>query len=339
MEVRYISNFLNEYDFEELDYYNDSTLSNLNSYIYNNVDVSYWNKGDMVRVKLERYGNKEWYDNRGLYFWDGSRLLMPSYEGGVNYYGSNEYEIDQQTNRFGVVPSNLQFIYDYEPNEPLCEDGLMKSKVMYSNLSNYYDEICESHSRHIINGDIFSMADFYANGKRYILMFFGELNEQVQEYLCNNHPYDFDVEGILDDLNCGVDIYNIYDTKGSCSDDFHFFIPSEFLSINFNDNVCSRLNQYCKNSQSKNKKSKGKKYQNQIINKNNTNVRQRCISVTNKGVACSRMAKDGSEYCGIHYGGVAVSQCISMTAKGIQCGRDVKSGYDYCNIHLKKNKH
>jgi hypothetical protein len=263
---------------------------------------------------------------------------MPFYNGHINRYGTNEYEIDQQTNRFGVVPNNIQFIYDYDPNEVLCEDGLLKSKVMYSNLSNYYDEICSSHSRHIVNGEIFSMADFYANGKRYILMFFGEMNCQIKQYLCNNRPYDFDAEGILEDLCCGIDIYNIYDTKDSCSDDYHIFIPSHFININFDDVICNKFNNYCNRNQSRNMKSKGKKYQNEIHN-NSKKVRNKCISVTNKGVACSRMAKDGSEYCGIHYNGIEVSQCISVTAKGVQCGRDVKTGYDYCSIHLKKNKY
>lgn len=340
MQVHYISNFLNEYDMDELDYYNDSVLSDLNCYIRDNVDTSYWNTNDMIRVKLERYGDNEWYDNKGLYFWDGYKLILPFYNGTINYYGSDEYEFDQQLNRFGFVPNHMQFIRDYTPDEPLCEDGLFKSKVMFSNLSMFYDDIYESHSRHIVNGSIFTMADFYANGRRYILMFFGELDNRIREYICSNNPYDFDVEGILNDLNCDISLDDIYYTKNSCPDDYHFFIPSEFLSINFNDKITNKFNNYCNTSKSKGKKSKGVKYHNQVIQKNsNQNNRSKCISVTNKGVSCSRMAQDGSSYCGIHSVSNEAHQCASVTAKGIQCGRDAKNGHSYCSIHLKKNKY
>jgi hypothetical protein len=340
MQVHYISNFLNEYDMDRLDYYNNSTTKDLNCYIQNNVDTSYWQVADIIRVKLELYGEKEWYDNKGLYFWNGSKLITPFYNGVINYYGSTEYEVDQQINRFGMIPNNIQFIHDYEPNEPFCNDGLIKSKVLFSDLSAFYNDICSSQTRHNVGDSILSIADFYTNSRRYILIFFGEMTNEIHEYICQNRPYDFDVEGVLEDLNCGIDIYNIYDTKDSSSDDFHFIIPNEFLNINFNDKIHNVFNDYCSKSKNSGRKSKGVKYHNQIIEKkSNEAIRHKCISVTNKGVACSRMAQVGSTCCGIHSTSTLLNQCASVTAKGIQCGRDVKNGYNHCSIHIKKNKY
>lgn len=337
MRVHYIANFLSYNDLDCLDYYSENTLCNLNNYIYENVDTSYWSFADMVRVNMEKYGSGYWEDNVGLYVWDGAKLIYPFYNGVLNYFGSNEYEIDQKVNSFGFIPNCFQFIRDYEPYEAFQEDGLLKSKVLFSDLSSYYNDICDSHTRHIVNGSVFSIADFYANGRRYILMFFGEMSNQIHEYLCNNRPYDFDVDGIFQEYECGINIYNIYDTKNSCDDDFYFFIHPKFLDVNFGNNNCNRFRQLCNESNNKRNKSKGKKYHNKVINKSNGCVeRYRCKSVTNKGESCSRMAKPGCEYCGIHDTSGQAYLCASTTAKGVQCGREAKNGFNYCSIHLKQ---
>jgi len=338
MYVHYINNFLSYNDIEYLDYYTENTLCNLNSFIYENIDTSYWNPSDMVRVNCQKYGSGYWEDNVGLYFWDGSKLIFPFYNGVLNYYGSNEYEIDQRVNSFGFVPNCFQFIRDYEPHEAFNYDGLLKSKVLFTDLSSYYNDICDSHTRHMVNGRVLSIADFYTNGRRYVLMFFGEMNNQVHEYLCNNRPYDFDVDGIFEEYNCGVNIYNIYDTKNSNSEDYHFFIHPKFLDVNFGySNNCNKFRQMCHNSNNSSNKSKGKKYHNKIISRANAPVeRHKCKSVTNKGETCSRLAKPGCDYCGIHDTSTTTYLCASVTAKGAQCGREVKNGYNYCSIHLKQ---
>jgi hypothetical protein len=338
MLVHYIDSFLSYNDIEYLDYYNKNTLDILNNYIYENVDTTYWSMSDMVRVTCEKYGSSYWEDNIGLYFWDGSKLILPFYNGVLNYYGSNEYEIDQKVNSFGFVPNCFQFIHDYEPSEPFANNGLLKSKVLFTNLSSYYNEICDCYTKHMVNGSVLSIADFYANNRRYILMFFGDMDNQIQEFLCNNRPYDFDIDGIFQEYDCGVNIYNIYDTKNSCDEDFYLFIHPKFLDVNFgNANNCNNFRQLCDNSTNKGNKSKGKKYHNKVIKKNNTNVeRHKCKSVTNKGETCSRMAKSGLDFCGIHDNSVQVYQCTSVTAKGIQCGREVKNGYNCCSIHLRQ---
>ena len=337
MQLHYIENFMYHYDMDCLDYYTDSTLNKLNSYIRDNVDTSYWNRGDMVRVSLEKYGCYNWDDNIGLYFWNGHKVIFPFYNGALNYYGSNEYEIDQQVNRFGFVPNQFQFIRDYEPEEAFVDYGLMCSKVLFTNLSNYYNDICDSYIQHYAGDSILSIGEFYANGRRYFLMFFGDMSNDICNYLQQNRPYDFDVDSILDEYNCGINIYDIYDMKGSDSNDAYFFIHPNFLDINFNKSNCNKYNEFCSQSHNKSRKSKGKKYVNEI-NYASKNVIQKhkCKSVTNKGVSCSRLAREGSDYCGIHDNQTEVIQCASVTAKGIQCNREAKSGYSYCSIHLKK---
>ncbi len=337
MRVHYINNFLSYNDIDCLDYYNDNTLCNLNNFIYENIDTSYWSVSDMVRVNCQKYGSGYWEDNVGLYFWTGSKLIFPFYNGVLNYYGSNEYEIDQKVNNFGFVPNCFQFIRDYEPFEPFQYDGLLKSKVLFSDLSLYYNDICDNHTRHMVNGMVLSISEFYANNRRYILLFFGEMNNQIHEYLCNNRAYDFDVNGIFQEYNCGINMYNIYDTKNSSEDDYYFFIHPNFLNVNFGyNNNCNNFRQMCNNSYNTNNKSKGKKYHNKLIAKNNRNTeRHKCKSMTNNGETCSRMAKEGRDYCGIHDTSSEIHLCCSITAKGVQCGREAKNGYDYCSIHLK----
>jgi hypothetical protein len=343
MQIHYIRNYVYDYDMECLEYYSSDTLSSLNGYIETNIDTSEWSCGDMVRVELERYEKDSWDDNKGLFFWNGYRLIYPFYNGNLNDMGSAEYEMDQQIDVSGFIPNTFQALYDYSPYEPFeYTDGIKNNKIVFTDLSQYYNEISDNYITYNVSNsrydseDRLTISHFYHNGTKYFVLFYGNMRDEVMNYLCRNRPYDLDTETCLMEYDSSTNIYDIYEKYDSNSYDTYFFIHPRFLSIDFDEIVQeSPLQAWCNKTRVKPKHSKGTKYHNKTSNKMVApSSRVMCSSVTNKGKHCTRMAKDGHSYCGIHLQEGDFIQCSAHTAKGVRCGREARPNNEYCGIHI-----
>jgi hypothetical protein len=343
MQIHYIRNYVYDNDLECLEYYSQDTLSSLNNYVDDNIDTSDWSCGDMVRVEMERYEKDSWEDNKGLFFWNGYRLIYPFYHGNLNDFGTVEYDVDSTIDINGFVPNTFQALYDYLPYEPFeFTDGIKNNKIVFTDLSRYCDEINYNFetfnvSNSCYSGDgKFTISHFYHDGTRYFVMFFGDMRDEIINYLSRNRPYDLEAETCLMEFDASTNIYDVYEKYDSTSYDTYFFIHPRFLNVDFEAVNCETpLQIRCRESRSKPKHAKGTFYHNTPSGKYSAPVsKNRCISVTNKGKHCTRMAKSGHSYCGIHLNEGSFVQCSAYTAKGSRCGREAKAGSDYCGIHI-----
>lgn len=340
MQVHYITDFVYCNDLDCLEYYSRDTLRLLNDHVNDYVDTSYWSRGDMIRVEMERYCTSSWSGNEGLFFWNGSELIYPFYNGNLNRIGSCEYEIDQQIQSEGFVPNCFQAIFDFNPKDTFEDyDGIRGNKTMFTDLCSFESDIYDNHIEYQVASDVadtLSITYFYYNGERYFVIFFGSLNNEINNYISNNRPYDFDAESALLEYNTDISLCSIQNIFDGSDDDHYMFIHPRFKDIDFN--ACSyesRLSRKIRNSKFKSNNSIGVKYNNKPKNNYKTEVAvHKCSSVTNKGIRCTRNAKDGYDYCGIHLELDEPMKCCAVTAKGIRCVRDAKDGYSYCGIHI-----
>lgn len=340
MQIRYITDFVYCNDFEYLEYYSRDTLDLLNDHVNNYINTDDWCHGDMVRVEMERYCTDSWTGNEGLFFWNGYNLIYPFYNGNLNRIGSCEYEIDQEIHNDGFVPNCFQAIFDFDPKEPFDDyDGIRGNKILFTDLSMFEDDIYDNHIKYSIESDaddVISITYFYYNNTKYFLMFFGELNSSVINHITRNRPYDFDAEGVLLEYNADTSLYSIQDMLGGEDYDHYMFIHPRFNSIDFDAcNRESRLHSKMRSSKAKSNNSRGVRYNNtHKSNFKNEVVTHKCLSVTNRGIRCTRNAKSGYDYCGIHLEVSDPVKCSAVTAKGIRCVRDAKEGSCYCGIHI-----
>jgi hypothetical protein len=343
MQIHYIRNYVYDNDLECLEYYSQDTLSSLNNYVDDNIDTSDWSCGDMVRVEMERYEKDSWEDNKGLFFWNGYRLIYPFYHGNLNDFGTVEYEVDTTIDIGGFVPNTFQALYDYSPQEPFdYTDGIKNNKVVFTDLSQYNSEISDNYVTFNVSNSQYdsenrlTISHFYHDGIKNFVMFYGNMRDEIMNYLCRNRPYDLDAEATLSEFDSSTNIYDVYEKYDSNSYDNYFFIHPKFLTIDFEAiNQESPLQAWCNRTKSRSKHAKGVFYHNTPSNKYSTGSNKtQCISVTNKGKCCTRMAKSGHSYCGIHLQEGNFVQCSAYTAKGIRCGREARHGNDYCGIHI-----
>jgi hypothetical protein len=359
MEVHYIENFVIDCGLDCLDYYDCDILSRLNDYVSENVDTSQWNKCDMVRVSPTKRTKTCWTDNQHLFFWDGYNLIYPFYNGNLNDIGTNDYEIDQQVDSSGFVPNVFQAFTDFDPSEPhRLNNGICLNRIYFTNLSDYRNQI--SFSRYVVSSSycgsngILNIGSFYHGYKRCFVIVLGEINQNIEHYLDNNRPYDFDISSALQEHDMSIDMDDIYSSYDSSEDDYYLFIQPKFLQIDFDGGYVKKSrflsnlkkekystgsNQSVKNYNndwSSNKKSFEKATVPNII----CDSKVQCVAYTGTGDRCTRMSKEGENMCGIHLRIYSSEEyeskkCSAYTGKGDKCTRDAKDGHDMCGIHLR----
>lgn len=340
--------------YHKLDYYNENTLDEINQYVYDNIDTSDWSRCDMVRVATTKKPNKKWQDVSGLFFWDGERLVFPFYNGRLGEMDTHEYNFDQMIDRFGYIPNLFQVIHDFHPSEPVSiSDGISHNQVMFTNLSKFSNQLNKNVRRYTVSNnfsdnDIISITSFkdYDYNITYYVLVLGEMTSQVRKYFNGNHPYDFDLNLIADEYEFGATVDEIKDEINFGDYDQIMFIHPGFLGVNFNVSSYGCYKNYHKSNHSgkykgtqPNFESSARGTRPKFVNQKQKN---KCIGSTNKGGNCTRMAKNGSDYCGIHLRAMQETgsideeiQCISTTGKGKRCNRMAKVGYDYCGVHLR----
>lgn len=353
MNIHYVYNFVSNFGLYELDYYNPDTLDQLNNFIYENIDYSYWSRGDMVRVSLTENEDSNWYDIRGLYFWNGSALIYPFYNGKINSFGTTEYEIDSQISNSGYIPNIFQFAHEFHPADAFSNsDGINDCKILFSNLSSF-SEVYNSDGKYYLSNNYDSTGyatvyKFEHNSINYHVFILGEDNYQIQEYFSSNRPYEFDISQVCSEYDISLSPDEIRSAFGLGYYDQLMFIHPRFLNTSFENTVCESdcIVSRIQNSRRKtNYSSSGyvlsRDYTSKPNKKSDSCNKSRCIGSTSKGHPCTRMAKSGHSYCGIHLRSQQESQpipdelrCQCITAKGSRCVREIKNGYDYCAIHL-----
>ena len=192
------------------------------------------------------------------------------------------------------------------------------------------------------------MLSFSFNSSKYFVIVLGTLTQELVNYMCTNSVYDldfdtacyeYDLEYSAEDIKNQIG-YNYY------NNDHILFVHPRFVGINFDIPITHNL-VYTFNHNTTNVRGT----QPQIRScekatkpKFNKVKSKKCSGGTNKGQGCSRMAKEGYDYCGIHLRAMqeaipleSEKQCICYTGKGTRCNRMVKNGYDYCGLHLKKH--
>lgn len=345
--VRYITNFAIYHGIDDVEAFSNTTLDMLNEYIYSNEDTSDWERGDMIRICLNQYEDMSWYKNQGLFFWNGYNAIFPFYDGNLNDVGSVAFEIDQQLDNYGYVPNTFDIVSEYDPDDFFNQcDAVTGNKIGFADLASYYDEIvdnCRSFSvencHYESDGEI-TVTSFYANGRRFGLLFFGQLTSEICDYISANRPYDFDVEGVICEFNVGMTTDHVQSYLGLDWNDRCMFIHPRMLSVQYDTySYGSSLDRRIADSRVSYTSSNGSSFANftnqkKVKNKKKKQVSQ-CGAYTSKGYQCTRMSKSGEEYCGIHLLELSgKKQCSSYTGKGVQCNRMCKDGYDYCGIHL-----
>lgn len=338
MTVHYINDYLSANNLDTLDYYDCNFINELNNYIQYYIDTSYWSRADIVRVSSSRYS--ECYGNDTLFFWDGTSVVYPFYNGTLNNIGTCEFEIDTEIDSCGFTPNLFQCIHDFYPDDVIGVQDGMYNKILFTDLSSFSDSIFDNCVKYNAGCITVSISYFYAGGVRYFIMFIGDMTDEISNYIYANRPYDFDIESCLPEHDINITLNDIYDTYG-CSGEHVMFIHPRFLYTDFDSVNCNnRLQEMMEQSRSVYTQSNGGNFNVSNTNlkrsKKNTNVKNKCVSVTSKGVQCSRVARDGSDFCGIHINEIdEAEQCTSVTAKGVRCGRLAKDGFYYCGIHLR----
>jgi hypothetical protein len=301
----------------------------------------------MIRVSTQRYGCDSWCGCEGLFFWTGYSLVYPFYDGKLNDVSSREFEIDQALDSCGFVPNLFQAISEFEPEDMFgLDNGITNNKILFSDLSEFADEIydnCVSYNvsnNHYDSDNIISVGHFEKNYRRYFVIFLGRMNDMVYTYLRNNRPYDFDIDNVFSEFSMSIGLSDVIDTFDSSYSDCYFFIQPRFLDIKFDKYGTSILSRRIAQSQVAHRiAEKAEFYGGKSVKKTKKKEQQnQCQSYTARGDQCSRLAKKGEDYCGIHLKEMienGATQCHSYTARGDQCCRLAKDGYDYCGIHLR----
>lgn len=315
MYVHYVTDFVRDCGLMYLDYYNSSTLSDLNTYISNNVNTSEWGYGDLIKVLRERSSYTSSDDCYCMFFWNGYSLVYPFYDGALNTIGSSGYEIDQQIDGSGYVPNMFQAIHNFDVTTAINNlNGCLSNHVYFSCLQIFSEQILNSINRFGISNNyeqsqgVISVCCFNYGSINYYVMYLGDFTDAIYTHLSYNRPYDFDIFGVVNEFNLGCSVSDLYEAVGASSSDIFMFIHPRFLNIDYNNYQCSpnRLTTLIQSSKSKKKTSKGKVSKDALIEKstptrvNQTTDKRFCCSVTGKGGQCSRAAKSGHDYCGIH---------------------------------------
>jgi len=344
MATHYINNFVVWMENIVLEYYNPKTIQNLNNFVSQCINTYSWNIGDSVRVANNCYGEFE-RGVEGLFIWNGSELIYPFYNGKLNKYGCRGYEIDQLIHSSGYVPNTIKFIYDFEP-------GNGENRVLFTDLSYFKDEILSNKSQYCVDHNYNDEGITCFKFRDYCIVILGETPYEFYNYIENNRPYDFNIDDIIIEYEMSVSKQDMIHTFGT---EKIMLIHPRFFNIDFDnsgydsDGILSRVKSSrnktsysCDgyNNTSYNTSSKTSSTKKFVLQE----TRDKCIGKTGKGKSCSRAAKNGYSFCGIHLRAMAESdtipdelRCVSKTGKGERCNRVAKNGYDYCSIHLRSH--
>jgi hypothetical protein len=352
MQVHYIENFVRDIGCTYLDYYNYDTLHLLNTYIYKNFDISSWKRFDIARVELSIYSERNWPCSEGLYFWDGNKLIFPFFNGQLNCIGSSEYDIDQTIDRFGFIPNVFQLFRDYLPHDVNYTYCINSNRFIFSNLYEHNPDLFSNIAHYQISNNhedtgVLTVLTFSFNSSNYFVITLGALTQEQVNYMCTNGVYDLEFDTACYEYNLEYSAQDIKSQIGysDYNNDHILFLHPRFMYMNFDIPITYNIS-YTQESNSsivRGTRPQSRSCEKATKPKFNKVKNKKCGGDTNKGQGCSRMAKEGYDYCGIHLRAMQEArplesdrQCICVTAKGIRCNRIVKTGYDYCGIHLKK---
>lgn len=303
MRIYCVRDFVDDMGYSSMDYFCNDTLDQLNTYVDDEYDTSEFDTGDMFRVSMSSSGEFS-DDNEGIFFWNGSRLVFPFYNGELNSFGSNEYEIDQEICPDGFVPNLFQVIHDFHPDDPYQDNGIDCNRIYFTDLSSYYDDIKENFETYEVESSVssdLSITKFYANGEDYILVYPGEVNKRLGAYLKCNRPYDFDIDSALSEYDVEISSSKILDM---CDLDsaFIIFVHPKYLDISYDSCGRGGIHARARKSRGGNSSNYDSSGISAYATKPSFTVKEKryCCKKTGKGKTCSRMAKDGYDYCGIH---------------------------------------
>lgn len=215
-------------------YLDNDTFYRLKEYIRDEVDTSNWYRCDIIEV----YMTHDCSESPEIFVWDGYTVCYPFYGGSCNDYQSDvKKNIDDVIHRNGFMPEIFKAYFDYDPNSVFFNDDIsFPSKTGFTNLSKWYDEIKEN---------VFCLDNVqtcYGNSTVHIckfdgdkhLIFIGDFDSDIESYICNNNPYDFDIANLIFGYNLDVDFDTILRECGSEEGDDFFFIHPRHINMNYN---------------------------------------------------------------------------------------------------------
>jgi len=303
MRTHYIYDFVRDSGDYELDYTSTSTLYSLTSYIENNYDTSDWDKCDFVRVCIDDSCSNSWYDTQGLFIWDGSKVVYPYYNGNPKNYSNDSYSINYNVCCDGFIPNTFDAIYDYDIHElDDISDGL-SNKICFAKLSYYKNDIISNMREYGVSNsysDRITVSQFVYCGRSFMIIFLGSSNGNVLNYFNESRPYDANVESAFEEYDVNCSVQDVIDSVDSGYSDRIFFIRPEYFRVDFRSkNSNNRLSQYS-NSRSNVKNVTKEQASMYAVTVSQKCKKSKCQGVKSNGQGCSRMAKNGYSYCGIH---------------------------------------
>lgn len=283
------------YDFVEycndshMDYLDNYTYHMLKKYVSEKVDTSDWCKCDVIQVHM----TYDCSETPKIYIWDGDKLVYPFYNGKCNTIDSSfKNQIDDLISYSGYMPNIFQAFFDYDPFDVFYNDDFtMPSTIGFVNLNYWADDIsCNINRSDYVStsyGDsVITICNFDGNKH---LVFIGEYDDNIMDYISCNNAYDFDISKLLLGYNVDLSEDDIYDICGGSSDDYYMFIHRYHMNVNYN--IDDDSEDYISHSSSKFVCSTERSYSVKSIDK--------CCATTHTGARCSNNAQTGG-LCGKH---------------------------------------
>jgi hypothetical protein len=169
----------------------------------------------------------------------------------------------------------------------------MPSTIGFTNLSDWADEIednvCTIDDVYTCDGNsTVTICNFDRNKH---LVFIGEFNNEIADYIRNARPYDFDISNIISVNYMNLCMDDIYECCGGSPGDYYFFIHNYHMGLDYNIQddgpeifVSSGPSKVFGGTKKKEKK---------------TDTSVKCCSSTSNGTRCSNKAQSDG-LCGKH---------------------------------------
>ncbi len=240
MGVHTIYKFVDYYGDGYMFYKDNETYEKLKNYISNSpnedeeIDTSDWNQYDTVRVHLTH----DCSELPKVFIWDGTKVVYPFFNGTCNESdGRIHCEIDESISVSGFMPNIFWAFHDYDPGEVFYSDEYrLPSTIGFTNLGDWADEIeentCTIDDVYTCDGNATVTICNFDRNKH--LIFIGEFNNEIADYIRDSRPYDFDISNIIsvNDMNLCMD--DIYEHCGGSPGDYYFFIHNYHMGLDYN---------------------------------------------------------------------------------------------------------
>jgi hypothetical protein len=242
MSVHYLENFLEYINKYSVDYMSAKTLDIVNDYIDNSgeIDTDDWEVCDYIRIPCDRdcyyYSDDDDNDVKGLFIWNGCRVIYPFYNGTANT--GKFRKLDIAISKDGYIPDSLILYNDYYPCDVFNVKRGLKRCIGFGRIIYDDNDDCVVNDSVRINGvssinrqsRCVTVANF---GPGRFVVFFGEFNDNIRDYIKNYRPYDLDIKGVIAKYNMSIDLDEICSICSSNEDDDYLFIHPNYIGLDY----------------------------------------------------------------------------------------------------------